>query len=219
MFKFLTDTKLADIAFEFANKVIKQLQASLEKHSIDTKVHIFGETKERLANKINEESFDYDFHIEILRPLVVEKTRNSQELKALVRQLLDEILATELPEAKIKTEDVIVGLVAKNLYIQGYESNKFNIDVKIYKFDGKDYFLLKNHKNKNFQVWNRTTSLDDIKDRFDLVGSEPVAWDEFKERYLYWKNKYLELNKKTPLSCSCKIQAVNDIFNKYWQNQ
>ncbi|UQZ95860.1 hypothetical protein F9C22_03905 [Mycoplasmoides gallisepticum] len=219
MFKYLSDKKLIDSCFVLANDIIKHLQTDLARQSIDTQVYLVAETKEKLTCNNGGIDFDFDFVLKLLKPAIALKNRTNDQLKNDIKKSFEHVLKDQFQQNEAVVEPTTSGFSVANIVHKDFPKQKFYLDIVIYKFDGKGFFILKEHKNGVNQVWTKTKSLKELIDRMNLVESDPVAWSKFKERYLYWKTKYLEVNKTRPSSFSCKVQALNDAFNKFWQNQ
>ncbi|WP_245576690.1 hypothetical protein [[Mycoplasma] imitans] len=219
MFKYLSDKNLIESCFNLAHEIMKQLQIDLARQSIDTQIDVIAESKERLACSKPDVDFDFDFILMILKPAIAFKNRSNDQFKTDIKKSLENVLKNHFKQDKATVNNTSTGFSVANIVHSDFPNDKFFLDFNIYKFDGQGFFVLKEHKNGINQVWTKTTSLKEINHRIDLVQNDPEAWKKFKERYLYWKDKYLADNKIRPSSLSCKVQALNDAFNKFWQNQ
>ncbi|MDC4182508.1 hypothetical protein [Mycoplasma bradburyae] len=219
MFKYISDKKLIDSCFEVANKLTKLIQATLAKHLIDTRLHSLAETKEKLACEKEGYPFGFDFILELTRPATALKGRANNELKDIIKKDIQEVINQEFANKDVVIKSTSTGFSIINLFNKNTPETKFFIEFNIYKFDGKNFYVLKKHRTKVNEVWTKVKNLNEIKHRMSLVENDPDAWLEFKERYLFWLGQYLEENKEKPSSLSCKTQALNDAFNKFWQNQ
>ncbi|QMT98509.1 hypothetical protein H3143_03355 [Mycoplasma tullyi] len=219
MFKYLSDKNLVDSCFALANDIIKHLQIDLARQSIDTQIYLIAETKEKLTCNKEDVNFDFDFVLKLLKPAIALKNRTNDQLKNDIKKSFEHVLKNQFQQKEAVVEPTTSGFSVANVVHKDFPEHKFFLDIVIFKFDGRNFFILKEHKNGVNEVWTKTKSLKELVYRIELVENEPVAWANFKERYLYWKTKYLEDNKERPSSFSCKLQALNDAFNKFWQDQ
>lgn len=109
------------------------------------------------------------------------------------------------------------------LYFNDKPDIEFSFDVAIVTKNSKRKLCkLKNNKNAygmigiDQYVWNEIPNSHNISKKVKCIKSNG-KWTEVREIYVELKNKYLSRNDKNHPSFIVYIEAVNQIYNKYFR--
>ena len=105
--------------------------------------------------------------------------------------------------------------------IKSVPANKnavFNVDVAIIKIENDNWYRLIHEKHENRAsdrwYWNERIDYSVIIEKAEAI-KEANGWDEFRERYLKRKDRYLTNNDYNHPSYVVYIEIVNEVYKMY----
>lgn len=162
--------------------------------------------------------FDLDYNLEIIKA-PDEYRKDLRCLKNTVRILLDEATGLECFSESKDSTSCLTAL----LYFKDEPTIEFSFDVAIVAKNCNGTLCRLIH-NKNIwgygngqYVWNEVPSSRDVAAKAHRIKAEGL-WLEVREHYVALKEMYLsrQWDKDHP-SCIVYIEAVNNIYNKYFR--
>lgn len=207
MYKWVTDKKLLNATYRESADVVNRLVQELKKYNVHSKMNVVGSKLRNMVTQNGSQPFDFDFN------LWIENANQFDEknLKEIVREAFDYVLKQKgWRHCKDSTSVLTARKKSGSIYY---------IDVCIVKKDwcGRLQRLIHDktgNVNKDRYFWNIFPELEGLKDKEDRIKTD--HWNEVREAYLSKKNMYLSKQDQTHKSFICYIEAVNEIYNKYY---
>ena len=162
--------------------------------------------------------FDLDYNLEIIKA-PNEYWNDLRKLKDTIRVLLDKASGLQ---CFTESQNSTVALTAL-LHFKDEPQIEFSFDVAIVARN-QDGTLCRLVNNKHYfysgiqgqYTWNEIPSSHNVKEKADRI-KKSGKWLEVRERYVKLKDMYLSRQDKEHPSFIVYIEAVNQVFNKYFR--
>ena len=196
--------------------ILKKTCAILMKKGISTQFTLVGSGARNLVTRNGCGPFDLDYNLEIIK---AEKQywSNLELLKNTVRTSLNEAEKFEcFSDAKDSTS-----CLTALLYFEDSPQIEFSFDVAIVcRNEAGSYLRLINNKNafpygQDQYTWNEVPNSHDVQEKADRLKKEN-RWLEVRNRYADLKDLYLSRGDKNHPSFVVYVEAVNEIYGKYF---
>lgn len=218
MFHFVTDKEFLDASRAFCSQVMCRTRDLLHEEDINSQPVLVGSGARNLVTQNENEPIDFDYNLEIMS---CEDFDDCKAIKSKVKKCFDKALR----EAGLSdSNDSTSVLTSKRIYLRGWSTIGFSIDVCITCEDGDQWYRLIHDKphgywyNDNW-IWNQGYSKHGYARKAKEIKKVPGAWIILREKYLKKKNKYLSAGDKNHPSFVCYVEAVNDLYNELWQKK
>ena len=219
MYKYFEDKKFLNQANRKCADIVNRLVQKLRKKGYPAWFFVIGSRNRNMVTQNEQGDIDFDYNV-VLDNVWVSAgllRGNPETIKKDVMRLLNEVLA-EIGEPDCK--DSTSSLYVKPMKLQGNKT-RFSLDIGIVTFDtyGNMHRLIHDKKGINWgrAFWNQVRDFKDIEKKEEAL--KPKYWHEVRKAYLDKKNRYLTANDNNHPSYVCYIEAVNDVYNKYFQNK
>lgn len=200
-------------------KVLTQVRDELrDEKDIITQFTLVGSGARNMVTRNGNGPFDLDYNLESIK--APDEYRNDlRKLKDTVRVLLDKASGLK---CFTESQNSTVALTAL-LHFKDEPQVEFSFDVVIVARN-RDGTLcrLVNNKHDSYNgmqgqyVWNERPNSHNVKEKADKIKRKG-KWLEVRERYVKLKELYLSRQDKNHPSFIAYIEAVNQVYNKYFQ--
>ena len=195
--------------------ILKKTCAILMKKGISTQFTLVGSGARNLVTRNGCGPFDLDYNLEIIK---AEKQywSNLELLKNTVRTSLNEAVGSRRFSDAQDSTSCLTAL----LHFPDSPQVEFSVDVAIVKREDGRYSRLIHNKNafpygQEWYTWNEVPNSHDVQEKADRLKKEN-RWLEVRNRYVYLKNLYLSRGDKNHPSFVVYVEAVNEIYGKYF---
>lgn len=207
MFEYVTDKKLLKSTYSQSSNVVNQLSQRLRNAGLDTQMNLVGSGLRKMVARNGKGPFDYDFNLLIKNA----ESFAGRELKECVRENYNEILGRN--DWKDCSDSTSVLTARPN------NKSCFSVDLCIVKRDayGKLYRLIHDKTgivNLDQYYWNIMPDSGNLAEKEESLKRE--HWLEVRNVYLEKKNMYLKRQDPYHKSFICYIEAVNEVYYKYY---
>ena len=207
MYDWVKDKILLKTTYSESADVVNRLVQELKRCGIQARMNVVGSKLRNMVLRNGKGQFDYDFNVWI------ENANQYDEkwLKETVKEAFDYVL--EGKGWKFSKDSTSVLTARKK------DNSIFSIDVCIVKkrWDGRLERLI-HEKTGNVDqdryFWNVYPELEGLKEKEEKL--KPEHWSEVRENYKSKKNIYLQRKDKNHKSFNCYIEAVNEVYDKYY---
>lgn len=199
-------------------KVLTQVRDTLrDEKDIITQFTLVGSGARNMVTRNGDGPFDLDYNLEIITA-PDEYWIDLRKLKDTVRVLLDKVSGLQ---CFTESQNSTVALTAL-LHFKDEPQVEFSFDVAIVarNRDGSLCRLV-NNKHCLFNgiqgqyTWNEVPNSHNVKEKADRI-KQSGKWLEVRKRYVDLKNLYLPRQDRDHPSFIVYIEAVNQVFNKYF---
>lgn len=193
----------------YCSSILTELRDVLFEYDINVQFILVGSGGRNMVTRNGNGPFDLDFNMRIIY-MPDEYWDNPGKLKDRVIAELNRIVhGSWFSDGKDSTS-VITSLIHNSQ--TGVE---FNFDIAIIA-ENEDGTLCRLIHQKNYwptrYIWNEVPNSKNVKAKADELKKNHL-WSEVRDRYLDYKNLYLERRDTDHPSFICYIQAVNDAYN------
>lgn len=196
---------------------LKQTCSILRKKGIISQFTLVGSGARNMVTRNGDGPFDLDYNLEIIKALD-EYWNDLHHLKDTVRVALDKAIG--IKSCFSEAQDSTSCLTAL-LHFDNEPSVNFSFDVAIVTKNSKGS-LCRLIQNKNGfgigndqYVWNEIPDSHDVAQKAKQIKSKGL-WLEVREQYVNLKNMYLSRQDKSHPSFIVYVEAVNQVYNKYF---
>ncbi len=187
--------------------VVNRLVQELKKYGIQSRMNVVGSKLRNMITRDGKAPFDYDFNIWIENADRID----DRVLKDTVKKAFDDVLIKKKWQHCKDSTSVLTA--RKKL------DSCYYIDVCIVK---RDYFghlhrLIHDktgYVNLDRYYWNQFPELEGLQEREEKL--KPVHWEEVRKTYLDKKIMYQKRQDMYHKSFICYIEAVNEVYGKYY---
>lgn len=199
-------------------KVLTQIRDTLrDEKDIITQFTLVGSGARNMVTRNGDGPFDLDYNLEIITA-PDEYWIDLRKLKDTVRVLLDKASGLR---CFTESQNSTVALTAL-LHFKDEPQVEFSFDVAIVARN-RDGTLCRLVNNKHCLLngiqgqytWNEVPNSHNVKEKADRI-KQSGKWLEVRKRYVGLKDMYLSLQDRNHPSFIVYIEAVNQVFNKYF---
>ena len=217
MYKFVDERECSRYKND-CSYTLKETCKILKNKGITAQFVLVGSGARNLVTRNGNGPYDLDYNLIIIKAL--EKYWSDLKLlKETIRNALNKAIGGEwFSDAQDSTS-----CLTTILHFNDSPEIEFSFDVAIICKKSNGQWLRLVH-NKNIWgigydqfTWNEVPYSADVKRKADELKYEGL-WLEVRETYLRLKNMYLMRMDKTHPSFTVYVQAVNEVYNKYWRN-
>ncbi len=196
--------------------IVNQLVQSINNDSVMTvKAYLVGSGAKNLITQNENESIDLDYNLCIVNAESI-NILDCRGIKEYVRKQFNKILCSN---GWHDCEDSTSALTTGKYYFQKGNGTRFSIDIAITcKYLNNWQRLI--HQKTGFVIldryyWNEVRDSGKLEEKVRVLKSENL-WGGVRDTYLDKKNFYLCRNDYTHPSFVIYVEAVNQIYNKYF---
>lgn len=205
---------LKDMKYLCSN-IINQLVQLINNDSImEVEAHLVGSGARNLITQNSNEPIDLDYNLMIIDSEI--NINNCREIKEYIRKQFNVILNKNGWSDCMDSTSV---LTTEKRYFTKGNPTEFSLDLAIV-FNNRDGWHRLIHEKTGFTAWDRYywNLVPDSTDLFDRVADikDEHLWNEVIDEYLEKKNMYLRRQDYNHLSFNVYVEAVNQVFNKYF---
>ena len=206
---------LKDMKYLCSN-IINQLVQLINNDSVmEVEAHLVGSGARNLITQNSNEPIDLDYNLYIA-DFGDFSSSNEREIKEYVRKQFNIILKRNGWSDCMDSTSVLT--TEKRHFTKGNHT-EFSIDLAIV-FNNRDGWHRLIHDKTGFAAWDRYcwNIVPNSRDLFDKVTGikDEHLWNEVIDVYLEKKNMYLRRQDYNHPSFNVYVEAVNQVFNKYF---
>ena len=206
---------LKDMKYLCSN-IINQLVQLINNDSVmEVEAHLVGSGARNLITQNSNEPIDLDYNLYIA-DFGDFSSSNEREIKEYVRKQFNIILKRNGWSDCMDSTSVLT--TEKRHFTKGNHT-EFSIDLAIV-FNNRDGWHRLIHDKTGFAAWDRYcwNIVPNSRDLFDKVTDikDEHLWNEVIDVYLEKKNMYLRRQDYNHPSFNVYVEAVNQVFNKYF---
>lgn len=211
MYHYVTDKTFIRQSYSICADLVNQLVQRLKQDGIRTRMATVGSKGRGLITQNGKKPIDYDFNL-IVHNADQYGPRN---LKRGIMQAFNDVLRRNgWGDCKDSTSVI----TTEKMVLKGSRT-PFSIDLCIVRIDPYGGCRRLIHHKTGFEVWDQYTWQQAPRSE-KLAEKErdlkPDHWNEVRETYLNKKNMYLRRNDDMHPSFICYIEALNEVYYKYY---
>lgn len=198
-------------------RILKEVCTTLKREGISAQFSLIGSGSRNMVTRNGDGPYDLDYNLEIIKA-PEEYWHDLWRLKEKVRRALNDAEGAEYFDDAHDSTSCLNAI----LYFEDSSNIEFSFDVAIItKNENGDYMRLIHNKglillNGHEQfTWNEVRKSSRVKEKTDALKHEHL-WQKVRDRYLELKNMYLRRNDNNHPSFIVYVEAVNEIYNKYF---
>ena len=203
-------------ALSLANEIAQAIQDEVRNNDLPCQIFLIGSGARNMVTANNNEPFDFDFNLNILS---CENWNDGRTIKEVVRKAANKIMR----EYKLNDfQDSTSSLTSDQIWFKDRKDIIFTIDIGIVTKDVNGRWNRLIHEKTGLVAldryyWNNVRNSERIREKA-IVLKQHGFWKEVRQRYLDIKNRYLSCQDQNHPSFVCYIEAVNEIYQKYFKN-
>lgn len=213
MYHFIEDKQDLTRAQSLATEIAMAVQDQVREDGVSCQVFLIGSGARNLATANNNEPFDFDFNLNILK---CDNWGDGRTIKETIRKSANKVMR----EYGLNDfQDSTSSLTSSEIYFEDQPALRFSIDIGIVTKDNNGLWNRLIHEKTGFSItdkyyWNEVRNSKGLGDKATILKKNN-HWKDVRQRYLDIKNKYLRANDHNHPSFVCYIEAVNEIYQKY----
>ena len=217
MFHFIDDKIFLSNLRSTCADLVNQLKQEINRNDVmEVDTYLVGSGARNLITQNGNEPVDLDYQLEVVSFNGVEWSE-CRKIKEYVRNKYNEILCRN---GWADCSDSTSVLSTEYRYFTKGNNTKFKIDLAIIVKDNNgNWWRLIHKKTGNFNtdewVWEQGRDSKGLENRMSKL-KQNTYWEEVREVYLEKKNHYLRRNDYNHPSFICYIEAVNEVYYKYF---
>lgn len=219
MYEYVTESQAAPYK-SFCQSVLDKLQAELKKeHGIDTRVTLVGSGAVNMVTRNGKEPFDLDYNL-ILTAIPRESVKSAEELKALVRRILDRLVSGKASaersfsyEKNFSCGQDSTSSITYLLHSPDRRSVEFKFDLALILEKNGKYSRLVHDKKQGRFFWNLIPKSKDLEAKLAAIQAANRHAD-VRSIYLRKKNEYLRRQDRDHPSYIVYIEAVHQAYQR-----
>ena len=220
MYHFIEDKNfLRNMRGRCSNIVNQLVQAINNDDELVVEAHLVGSGARGLETQNANEPVDLDYNLNIINSKK-QKLKNLSEssIKEYIRKMFNIVLNDN---GWADCQDSTSCLTTEKRHFTQGNKTEFSIDLAIVYEDlsGTWYRLIHEKTgivSNDRWYWNVAPHSKDLKKKVDKLKSNNY-WEEVRNAYLNKKNMYLSRNDHDHPSFNCYIEAVNEVYSKYFR--
>lgn len=213
MYHFIEDKQDLMRAQSLATEIAMAVQDQVREDGISCQVFLIGSGARNLVTANNNEPFDFDFNLSILK---YDNWGDGRTIKETVRKSANKVMR----EYGLNDfQDSTSSLTSSEIYFKDQPGLRFSIDIGIVTQDANGLWNRLIHEKTGFSItdkyyWNEVRNSKGVSDKAAILKKNN-HWENVRQRYLKIKNKYLRANDYNHPSFVCYVEAVNEIYQKF----
>ena len=216
MYHYIQDKEFLKRLKGTCSDIVNQLVQSINKDSVMTvKACLVGSGAKNLITQNENEPIDLDYNLCIVSTKSI-SILDCREIKEYVRKQFNKVLCSNGWD---DCEDSTSALTTKERVFKKGNKTAFSIDLAITCKYHNNWQRLIHQKtgfvNRDGYYWNEVQDSGRLEEKVRALKSEDL-WGEVRDTYLDKKNFYLRRNDYTHPSFIVYVEAVNQIYNKYF---
>lgn len=216
MYHFVTDKDYLKRVKSICCDIINQLVQTINNENIlYVKSHLVGSGAKNLITQNASEPVDLDFNLEIIK-FYSYRINDCRNIKEYIRKKFNAVLASN---GWSDCHDSTSALTTEQRVFYSGNRTPFSIDLCIVKCNNDKWFRLIHQKTGwtlyDSFIWNEAPNSQQLLQKATVLKNNGY-WPELRETYLTKKNMYLRRNNNTHPSFNVYIEAVNEIYYKYF---
>lgn len=216
-YHFIEDKQDLLRAQSLASEIATAVQDQVREDGISCQIFLIGSGARNLVTANNNEPFDFDYNLNILK---YDNWGDGRTIKETVRKAANRVMR----EYGLNDfQDSTSSLTSAEIYFKDQPNLRFSIDIGIVTKDNNGVWNRLIHEKTGFSTtdkyyWNEVKNSKGVNEKASALKKNN-HWEEVRKRYLDIKNRYLKANDYNHPSFICYIEAVNEIFQKYGKNR
>ena len=217
MYHFIEDKQDLTRAQSLATEIAMAIQDQVREDGISCQIFLIGSGARNLVTVNNNEPFDFDFNLNVLK---YDNWGDGRTIKETIRKSANKIME----EYGLNDfQDSTSSLTSSEIYFKDQPDLRFSIDIGIVTKGNNGLWNRLIHEKTGFSItdkyyWNEVRNSKGLVDKATFLKKNN-HWEDVRQRYLDIKNKYLRANDYNHPSFVCYIEAVNEIYQKYGKNK
>lgn len=216
MYHYIQDKEFLKLLKATCHDIINQLVQSINNDSVMTvKACLIGSGAKNLITQNENEPIDLDYNLCIVSTKSI-SILDCREIKEYVRKQFNKVLRSNGWD---DCEDSTSALTTKERVFKKGNQTAFSIDLAITCKYHNNWQRLIHQKTglviRDGYYWNEVQDSGRLEEKVRVLKSENL-WGEVRDTYLDKKNFYLSINDHTHPSFVVYVEAVNQIYNKYF---
>lgn len=210
MYRIAENTEEIYNARKTFSSYMKELEVLLKKeYGISSQISLVGSAKRNLVTfNGRDRSIDFDYNLKICNGM----DYDSFKLKNNIRSALNKVMKNHgLQDAKDSTSALTVNIGEFNRI---YHGKRCHIDLAIITEHNGHIHRLIHNKQHGQMTWNQMADISQLKRRENSLKEK--HWLEVCNVYVAKKNLHIDEKEHHP-SYNCYIEAVNEVYHKYFQ--
>lgn len=197
--------------------VLKETCELLKSKGIAAQFTLVGSGARNMITRNGNGPYDLDYNLVIMKA-EDKYWRDLRLLKETVRHTLNKAEGNAFFSDAQDSTSCLTAL----LHFKDSPDVEFSFDIAIIrKNQNGNYMRLIHNKNayslgRDQYTWNEVRDSHHIKGKADELKEEGL-WEEVRNRYVELKNQYLRRNDKNHPSFAVYVEAVNEIYYKYFR--
>lgn len=213
MYHFIEDKQDLTRAQSLATEIAMAIQDQVREDGISCQIFLIGSGARNLVTANNNEPFDFDFNLNVLK---YDNWGDGRTIKETIRKSANKVMN----EYGLNDfQDSTSSLTSDEIYFKDKPDLRFTIDIGIVTKDKNGLWNRLIHEKTGFSIadkyyWNEVRNSKGVSDKAAILKKNN-HWEDVRQRYLDIKNKYLRANDYNHQSFVCYIETVNEIYQKY----
>ena len=192
------------------SRILKKTCELLKAKGISAQFSLVGSGARNMITRDGDGPYDLDYNLLVMK--ADDEYRDPRLLKDTIRNALNKAVGGKFFSDAQDSTSCLTAL----LHFGRTSNIKFSFDVAIIKKNPNgNYMRLVHNKPWNQYTWNEVPRSHQVKDRADEL-KEAGLWQAVRDRYLEKKNMYLSWQDHNHPSFVVYVEAVNEVYNKYF---
>lgn len=215
MIQFIEDKKFLGMMRRECSDVVNCLVQNINKDNyLKVEMQMVGSGGRNLETQNSNQPVDLDYNINILH--INGDINDCKEIKEYVRKQFNIALKSK---GWGDCKDSTSALTTEQRQFKEGNPTSFSIDVAIICESNDSWYRLIHQKTGIFQednwIWNEGQDSKGLTKKVNKIKKYNL-WNNVRNAYLNKKNMYLKRRAYNHSSFNCYIEAVNEVYNKYF---
>lgn len=215
MIQFIEDKKFLGMMRRECSDVVNRLVQNINKDNyLKVEMQMVGSGGRNLETQNSNQPVDLDYNINILH--INGNINDCKKIKEYVRKQFNIALKSK---GWGDCKDSTSALTTEQRYFKESNQTPFSIDVAITCESKDSWYRLIHQKTGIFQednwIWNEGQDSKGLTKKVNKIKKYNL-WNDVRNAYLDKKNMYLKIRDYNHSSFNCYIEAVNEVYNKYF---
>ena len=217
MYDYFLDKDYLKRAQNLCSSIIADVQNEVRNQGIACQFFLIGSGARNMVTynkrKDGEIYIDFDYNLNIIS---CDNWNDGRSIKEIVRKAFNKIWKKIYGSEGV--QDSTSSLTSNNIYFEDVPGTFFSIDLGIVTIDNSNKWNRLIHNKQTGQYyWNVVRNSQDLIKKVIALKTNN-CWSDVRDRYLTIKNKYLSQNDCNHPSFVCYVEAVNEIYQKYFSH-
>lgn len=220
MYHFIEDKDFLKNMRGLCSNIVNQLvQAINNDDELVVEAHLVGSGARCLETQNANEPVDLDYNLNVVNSKQKElKNLSESSIKEYVRKMFNMVL---IYNGWADCQDSTSCLTTEKRHFTQGNKTEFSIDLAIVHENPDDTWYRLIHEKTGIVsndrwYWNEAPHSRGLKQKVEKLKSNNL-WEEVRETYLDKKNMYLSRRDYNHPSFNCYIEAVNEVYSKYFK--